>query len=156
MPSKIPLLVLCTGNSARSQMAEAFFKKYGGARFDVRSAGTEPKGVNPLSVRVMNEVGIDISGARSKHLDEFLGHWPAQILVVVCHEADLACPVVWPGILERHFWPFEDPAKATGSEEQRLEAFRRVRDEIDLKIKSWVESLPRVYMPGTKIPAKNR
>ena len=152
--NKISLLVLCTGNSARSQMAEAFFKKYGGDRFDVRSAGTEPKGVNPLTVRVMNEIGIDLSEARSKHLDEFLGHWPVQILVIVCHDADATCPAVWPGILERHMWPFEDPAKATGSEEQRLDEFRRIRDEIGQKIKTWVASLPRIYMPGAKMPAK--
>ena len=152
---KFKILVLCTGNSARSQIAEAFLKKYGSERFDVRSAGTEPKGVNPLTVRVMNEIGIDLSDARSKHLNEFLGVWPAQIVLIVCNDADKACPAVWPGVLERLVWPFEDPARATGSEEERLEVFRRVRDEISGKIKSWVAALPRDYMPGTKLAAKS-
>lgn len=146
--SKYNILVLCTGNSARSQMAEYFLRKYGNERFNVYSAGTDPKGVNPLTVRVMNEIGIDMPNARSKNLDEYLGVLPVQILVIVCHDADQKCPAVWPGVLERHFWPFEDPAAATGSEEVRLESFRRVRDTIDAKIQSWVENLPENYTPG--------
>jgi len=146
--SKYNILVLCTGNSARSQMAEYLLRKYGSERFNVYSAGTDPKGVNPLTVRAMNEIGIDMSDARSKNLDEYLGKLPVHILIVVCHDADQKCPAVWPGVLERNFWPFEDPAAATGSEEVRLESFRRVRGVIDAKIQTWVENLPETYTPG--------
>lgn len=148
--SKYTILVLCTGNSARSQMAEYLFRKHAGDRFNVCSAGTEPKGVNPFTVRAMKEIGIDMSDARSKNLDEFLGKLAVHILVVVCNDADQKCPAVWPGVLERLFWPFEDPAAATGSDEVRMESFRRVRDVIDAKIQTWLKSLPENYTPGFK------
>jgi arsenate reductase (thioredoxin) len=151
MPTqKLNVLVLCTGNSARSQMAEYFIKKHGANRFNAFSAGTDPKGVNPLTIAVMKEVGIDLSDARSKNLDEFLGRTQVHILVIVCGDADRKCPAVWPGVIERHFWPFEDPAAATGSEEVRLESFRRVRGQIDAKIKSWIDSLPANYVPSLR------
>ena len=132
--SKPNLLVLCTGNSARSQMAEAFFRKHGSDLFNAYSAGTEPKGLNPLTVEVMAEKGIDMSGYRSKNLTEYLGHVFMHTLVIVCHDADNKCPAVWPGVFERLFWPFEDPAGTGGSEEERKAAFRKVRDQIKAKI----------------------
>src|SRR5688500_7247703 len=103
------VLFLCTGNSARSQMGEAMMRKRAGDRFEVYSAGTEPKGVHPLTVRVLQEVGIDASEARSKGVKELLGKAPVHHLIVVCSDAEQNCPSVWPGVINRMFWPFEDP-----------------------------------------------
>jgi arsenate reductase len=139
--SKPGVLFLCTGNSARSQMAEALLRKRAGDRFEVYSAGTEPKGINPLTTRVLNEIGLDISGQRSKGVKELLGQIPVRHLIVVCQDADRSCPTVWPGVLNRMFWPFDDPAAAKGSEQQRLEKFRSVRDQIDERIERWLEEL---------------
>lgn len=136
--SKQRVLFLCTGNSARSQMAEAFLRKYGGHSFEAHSAGLEPKGVNPLTVRVMDEVGIDISGQRSKGIDTYLGKGLFQVLVTVCNDADKNCPAVWPGVEMRLHWSFEDPARFEGSEAERLSKFREVRDLIEGQIKQWV------------------
>src|SRR5437867_2841898 len=111
------VLVLCTGNSARSQMAEAFLRKYQGGRFDVHSAGTEPKDrVHPLAVRVMQEVGIDISGQRPKSTSAFLGRLPVRHLLIVCDKANQSCPRVWPGSYSRNYLPFDDPAAFVGTE----------------------------------------
>lgn len=139
--SKPGVLFLCTGNSARSQMAEALLRKRAGDRFEVYSAGTEPKGINPLTTRVLNEIGLDISGQRSKGVKELLGQIPVRYLIVVCQDADRSCPTVWPGVLNRMFWPFDDPAAAQGSEQQRLEKFRAVRDQIDERIELWLDEL---------------
>ena len=136
--SKARVLFLCTGNSARSQMAEAFLRKYGGEIFEPYSAGLEPKGVNPLTVRVLDEVGIDISNQTSKSLDTYLGKTSFQYLVTVCDDADQNCPVGLPGIDERVHWSFEDPARFEGTEEEKLAKFREVRDLIEEKIKLWV------------------
>ncbi|HLX63155.1 MAG TPA: arsenate reductase ArsC [Planctomycetota bacterium] len=133
------LLVLCTGNSARSQIAEAFFRKHGSDLFNAYSAGTDPKGINPLTVEVMAERGIDMSCHRSKNLTEYLGHLPVHTLIIVCGGADKKCPVVWPGIFERLFWPFDDPAAAEGARSERLDEFRRVRDQIEEKIVAWLK-----------------
>src|SRR5437867_1265770 len=106
MESKPIVLILCTGNSARSQMAEAFLRKYQGERFDVRSAGTAPAPrVNPVAVAVMAEKGIDISGQRPKHTDEFLGKLPVRYLLIVCDNANQTCPRTWPGTYSRFFLP---------------------------------------------------
>ena len=94
------VLFLCTGNSARSQMAEAFIHKHADDRFEAHSAGLEPKGLNPLTVKVMNEIGIDISAHRSKHMNEFL-HTPIETVITVCGVADQACPI-FPGQVNRH------------------------------------------------------
>lgn len=136
--SKQRVLFLCTGNSARSQMAEAFLRKYGNGQFEVHSAGLEPKGVNPLTIRVMHEAGLDISGQTSKGLDAYLGKTLFQTLITVCDDADRNCPTVWPGVNTRLHWSFEDPAKFEGSEEEKLAKFREVRDRIENKIKEWV------------------
>lgn len=123
------VLVLCTGNSCRSQMAEAFLARDAGARLRVASAGTHPTIVNPLTVRVLAERGIDWSTARSKSMDEFLDQ-PFDRVITVCDEAAEACPV-FPGAGQRIHVGFEDPAAVAGSESIRLEAFRRIRDEIE-------------------------
>jgi arsenate reductase len=135
--SKQRVLFLCTGNSARSQMAEAFLRKYGGSDFEPHSAGLEPKGVNPLTVRVMDEVGIDISSQRSKGIDTYLGKMLFHYLITVCDDADQNCPTVWPGVNTRMHWSFEDPAKFEGTEAEKLAKFREVRDLIENKVKSW-------------------
>jgi arsenate reductase len=136
--SKPALLVLCTGNSARSQMAEAIFRDRAGDRFDVLSAGTEPAPrVHPLAVEVMAELGLDLSAHRPKHLRELLGTAPVHTVVIVCDGAARSCPAVWPGARERLLWPFPDPAAADGSEEERRATFRAVRDAIAARVDAW-------------------
>ena len=132
------VLFLCTGNSARSQMAEAFLRKYGGDRFEAHSAGLEPKGINLFTVKVMDEVGIDVSGQTSKGVDVYLGKVLFQFLVTVCDDADKNCPTVWPGVNTRMHWSFQDPAAVVGTDEEKLAKFREVRDKIETKIKTWL------------------
>jgi arsenate reductase (thioredoxin) len=136
--SKRRVLFLCTGNSARSQMAEAFLHKYGSDSFEPHSAGLEPKGVNPLTVKVMKEAGIDISDRTSKGIETYLGKIHFQYLVTVCDDADKNCPTVWPGVNTRMHWSFEDPARFEGTEAEKLAKFREVRDLIEQKVKQWV------------------
>ena len=132
------VLFLCTGNSCRSQMAEGFLRKYAGDRFDVASAGTDPQPrVHPLAVRVMNEVGIDIAEQHPKPLRQFLGSAPVRHVLIVCDHANATCPRIWPGAYTRTYMPFDDPAAFRGTDEQMLEAFRRVRDEIGQAIRTW-------------------
>jgi arsenate reductase len=120
----IRVLFVCTGNSARSVMAEALLRRYGGDDFEVYSAGTEPKGINPLTLRVLADAGIDGSFARSKSVTEFLGqHF--DYVITVCDQARQSCPV-FPGVHETLHWGYEDPAEAEGTEEERLAVFRRV------------------------------
>lgn len=120
----IRVLFVCTGNSARSVMAEALLRKRGGAAFEVHSAGTEPKGINPLTLRVLEEAGIDASWARSTSVSEYLGqHF--DYVITVCDQARQSCPV-FPGVHESLHWGYEDPAEAEGSEADRLAVFRRV------------------------------
>jgi arsenate reductase (thioredoxin) len=127
--SKPAVLILCTGNSCRSHMAEGFLRAAAGELVNIQSAGSKPAGyVHPLSIKVMAEVGIDISGHRSKHLKEFLDQ-PIHTVITVCGNMDRACPI-FPGQVNRYHWPFLDPAKATGSEEEILACFRKVRDEM--------------------------
>lgn len=126
---KPTVLILCTGNSCRSHLAEGLLRAAAGDLFNVASAGSKPTGyVHPLAVRVMSEIGIDISAHTSKHMNEFLGG-PVETVVTVCGNADQACPV-FPGQVNRHHWPFADPAHAMGTEEEQLAVFRQVRDEI--------------------------
>lgn len=128
-PPPVRVLFVCTGNSARSIMAEALLRHRSGARFDVFSAGTHPKSVNPLALRALAEVGIDASPAGSKSVDEFAGQ-PFDYVITVCDEAREACPV-FPGARRTLHSGFEDPAAAEGTDEERLAVFRRIRDEID-------------------------
>jgi len=132
------VLFLCTGNSARSQMAEAFLRKYGGEQFEAYSAGLEPKRLNPFTIKVMQEVGIDVSGQRSKGTGEYLGIILFQYLITVCDDAEKNCPSTWPGISNREYWSFQDPAVVDGSDDEKLAKFREVRDQIEARIKSWL------------------
>lgn len=140
--SKPAVLFLCTNNAARSQMAEALLRTKAAEAFDVYSAGTDPKpAIDPLTVRVMREVGIDVSGQHPKGLLEYLGRLPVRVAISVCPRAEDKCPTLWPGALARLEWPFEDPAACAGSDEERLEKFRAVRDQIDRKITDWLTQL---------------
>jgi arsenate reductase (thioredoxin) len=127
--TKHKVLILCTGNSCRSHLAEGFLRAAAGDILDVQSAGSKPAGyVHPLAIKVMQEVGIDISKHTSKHLSQFLDQ-KIETVITVCGNADQACPI-FPGQVNRYHWAFYDPAKATGSEEEILKVFRQVRDEI--------------------------
>jgi len=126
---KPTVLILCTGNSCRSHLAEGILHAAAGDLLNVQSAGSKPAGgVHPLAVRVMKEIGIDISGHHSKSLNEFLQQ-PVETVITVCGNMDQVCPV-FPGQVNRHHWGFDDPARATGTEEEKLAVFRRVCDEI--------------------------
>jgi arsenate reductase len=132
------VLFLCTGNSARSQMAEAFLRKYGGDQFEAYSAGLEPKGLNSLTIQVMQEVGIDVSQQQSKNVGIYLGKVLFQYLITVCDNAEKNCPSTWPGISKREHWFFEDPAAFVGEDEAKLAKFREARDQIETRIKTWL------------------
>ena len=136
------VLFLCTANSARSQIAEAFLRKYGGERFEAHSAGLEPKEIHPLTIQVMREAGIDFSGQHSKGIDQYLGKVLFQYLITVCDDAEKNCPRTWPGVNTRLHWSFEDPARFEGTDEQKLAKFRQVRDMIEQKVLAWVKSQP--------------
>lgn len=129
LTNKPTVLILCTGNSCRSHLAEGILRATAGEILNVQSAGSKPAGyVHPLSIKVMQEIGIDISKHHSKHLDEFLKQ-DVETVITVCGNADQACPI-FPGQANRHHWLFVDPAHAKGSEEEVLQVFRQVRDEI--------------------------
>jgi len=127
--AKPTVLILCTGNSCRSHLAEGILREVAGDILDVQSAGSKPAGyVHPLAVAAMKEIGIDISAHRSKSMTEFMDK-KVETVITVCGNADAACPI-FPGQVNRHHWPFEDPAHAPGTEAEKLEVFRRVRNEI--------------------------
>lgn len=140
MGDKQNVLFVCSHNSARSQMAHGWLDRLAGDRFEVASAGVEPGVLNPLTVRVMGEVGIDLSTHMARDIKEYLGRWKVDFLIIVCDKASQTCPRIWPGVGERLEWSFDDPSAAQGSEEQRLEVFRRVRDEIRETVEQWIES----------------
>lgn len=131
----IRVLFLCTHNSARSQMAEGFLRALGGDRFEVHSAGTEATRVHPLAIAALREQGIDISGQRSKTLDEYLGQRFAYV-ITVCDSARDACPV-WPGVAQRFHWSFPDPSQAEGNEAARLAVFQQVAADIRTRIEAF-------------------
>lgn len=138
-------LILCTGNSCRSHLAEGLLRSLAPDLFEVFSAGSAPAGyVHPIAIEVMAEIGIDISQHESKHLDQFLDQGISTV-VTVCGNADQACPT-FPGQVNRYHWPFPDPAHATGSEEEVRAVFRRVRDDIRLTLTAYLhgfrENLP--------------
>ncbi len=137
--SKTQVLFLCTGNSARSQMAEAFLRKYGGDAFEAYSAGLEPKGINPYTERVMNEIGIGLNGQWSKGVSEYMGKKHFGYLITVCDDAEERCPATFPGVGQRLHWSFEDPAAFVGSDDETLRKFREIRDQIEHRIKEWVK-----------------
>jgi arsenate reductase len=137
------ILFLCTGNSARSQMAEALLRHLGGDRFEVYSAGTKPKAeIFPPVVEAMREIGLDMSGQKPKGVEAFLGRVHFDKVVIVCDGAERNCPSIF-GASQRLFWPFDDPAAATGSDEEVLAECRRIRDEIGDRITDWLKDQPR-------------
>ena len=136
---KTRVLFLCTGNSCRSQMAEASLRAYGGDAYDVYSAGLIPKTIDPLVYRVMAEEGIDLSGQRSKGMDEYQGKVDFDYVITVCADDDQNCPVFYSKTAQQLHWPFDDPTKFMGSEAERLEKFRDTRDAIASRIKQWVD-----------------
>lgn len=140
------VLFVCTGNSARSVMAEALLRRHGGDRFEVHSAGTEPKGVNPLTLRVLDEAGIDASWARSKSVQEYLGQ-SFDYVITVCDEARQVCPV-FPGQHESMHWGYEDPAAAEGTEEERLRVFRRVFTQLGERVAQFATVATRQHQPA--------
>jgi len=135
---KIKILFLCTGNSCRSQMAQACLRVWGGDRFEVYSAGLEPHGIHPHTIRAMEETCYDMNGHRSKHLDEYKGKMNFYFLITVCSNAEERCPY-FPGMSTRMHWHFEDPAAFEGPEEEKLALFRQVRDQIKARIQSWLD-----------------
>lgn len=138
MIDKTRVLFLCTGNSARSQIAEAFLRKYAGDRFEAHSAGLEPKGINPYTRRVLAEIGMDMADHSSKDLSVYLGKLHFGYLITVCSNAEERCPI-FPGVGVRLHWPFEDPAAFEGSDDEKLAKFREVRDQIEARIRAWLE-----------------
>jgi arsenate reductase (thioredoxin) len=139
------VLFICTGNTARSQMAEGFLRALASERFDAYSAGLEPGELNPLTVQVMKERGIDVSGQHAKGLDEYLGKLSFAFVITVCDRAAQKCPI-FPGTGERLHWSFEDPAEAVGDDMQRLAQFRAVRDLIEARVREWLAASPDVVV----------
>jgi arsenate reductase (thioredoxin) len=139
--NKSKVLFLCTGNSARSQMAEAFLRAYAGDRFEAYSAGLQPKPIHPLTRQVMNEIGFELEGQRAKDVTEYLGKVHFGYLITVCDEAERNCPKTFPGLGARMHWSLDDPAAFEGTGDERLAVFRRVRDEIRERVRTWVGRL---------------
>lgn len=136
---KSNVLFLCTGNSARSQMAEAFLRKYADDRFEAHSAGLKPSTINPFTIRVMEEIHFDMTGHHAKSVRDFLGWSNFGTIITVCTKAEENCPSTFPGRPTKLAWSFEDPAAFEGSDEAKLEKFREVRDQIDTKIQDWLK-----------------
>jgi arsenate reductase len=134
------VLILCTGNSARSQMAEGLLRELASDCYVVFSAGSKPSSVNPLAIQVMHERGIDISTYRSKHLNEFLS-LPFDYVITVCDNAAETCPF-FPGRAQRIHWSFPDPAAVEGTEAEKLSAFRQVRDDLEAQLRTWIAEQP--------------
>lgn len=145
MPDKKPVvLFLCTTNTCRSQMAEALLRHHAGDRFEVISAGLEPgPEVHPLALRVIEEKGMSTAGLRPKNVREFLGFVRVRWAIIVCSRAAESCPVAWPDWSERLHWPIDDPATAVGTDDERLTVFRRVRDELEARITTWLSTLDK-------------
>ena len=135
------VLFLCTHNSSRSQMAEGLLRARGGAAFEVFSAGTEPRSVHPLAIQAMSELGIDISGHTAKGIDAFATEPPMDLVITVCYEAQEACPH-FPRTRQQVHWGFPDPSRVTGTEAERLAAFRHIRDLIAVKINLFLGRRP--------------
>ena len=140
--TKKTVLFLCSGNSCRSQMAEAFLRREAGDRLEVFSCGLEAEPIHPMTIEVMREVGIDLvaAGHSSQVVSDYLGKISVAHLIIVCDRAARNCPKIWPGALNRIVWPFDDPASVEGDQDGKLAEFRRVRNEIETKIKQWLKS----------------
>jgi len=142
VPEKLQVLILCTANSARSQMGEGLLRRLGGDKVDVYSAGRAPSSVNPLAIKAMRERGIDISSHHSDHLDQFLDR-EFDYVITVCDSAAESCPV-FPGRVERIHWSFPDPAAVTGDETALLKSFVDVRNGLEKKLSAWLKSHNRL------------
>ena len=147
MSKKKTVLIVCTHNAARSQMAEGWFRHLAGDRFDVHSAGLEPTQVHPLAIEVMNEAGVDISQQQATHLREHMGRLTAHYLIIVCAQAESQCPRMFPGMLKREFWPFEDPSAGDGSDSEMRDRFRETRDQIRDTLERWLASTDEAETP---------
>ena len=132
------VLFLCTGNSARSQMAEALLRHHAGDRFEACSAGLHPRDIHPMALRVLSDVGVGTDGLCPKGVNEFLGRTPVNVAITVCEKAQQSCPRVFPFAGDHLYWPFEDPAAFEGDEKEKLQKFREVRDQIDDRIRQWL------------------
>lgn len=139
MSDAAKVIFLCTGNSARSQMAEAFLREYGEDQYEAHSAGLKPKGIHPLTVKVMEEVGISLEGQSSKGVGEYLGKVHFPYVFTVCGHAEENCPSVFLTQGKHVHWGFEDPAAFEGSHQEKLDKFRGIRDQIKEKILNWLE-----------------
>lgn len=137
------VLFLCTGNSARSQMAEAMVRARASDRYEVHSAGLAPTQVRPETLAVLREAGIPIDGLRSKGVEEYLGKMHIHFLITVCGQAERDCPRIWPVGGIRIFWPVDDPASVVGSEEERYAAFQQARDEVSRRVDAWLAEQER-------------
>ena len=146
MGTDIRVLILCSANSARSQMAEGLLRHFGGERVHVRSAGVAPARVHPLAIRAMDGIGVDIRGQRSQHVDEYLQE-RFDTVIIVCDRAAETCPI-FPATVQRIHWSLPDPAAAEGSEAERLAAFERVRDELRLRLRAWLANIPEGAAAG--------
>ncbi len=135
MPARV--LFLCTGNSARSQMAEGLLRYFAGDHFEVYSAGLEPKGVNLYAIQVMEEIGLDISGYQSKSVMDYVGRVHMGVVITVCSKAEERCPI-FPFTTQRLYWPFKDPAAFVGTPAETLAEFREVRDQISARLQAWL------------------
>jgi arsenate reductase len=136
------VLFLCTGNSARSQMAEALLRKHAGDRFEIHSAGLDPTPINPFTIKVLEEIGVDSSQHVSKPLSTYLGNTHFSYLITVCSNAEERCPM-FPGMGMRMHWPFEDPAAFEGSDEAKTAKFREIRNLIEERILDWLAESPQ-------------
>jgi arsenate reductase (thioredoxin) len=136
--NKTKVLFLCTGNSARSPMAEALLRHHAGDQFEVYSAGLEPKDIHPNTEKVMQEIGIPLTGHYSKNVREYMGKLHFGYLITVCANAEEKCPTTFPGVGRRLHWAFDDPAAFEGTDEENLRKFREVRDQIDERIRAWL------------------
>jgi arsenate reductase len=136
MPARV--LFLCTGNSARSQMAEGLLRHFAGDHFEVYSAGLDPKPVNPYAIRVMHEIGLYISSHTSKDVMDYLGRVHMGTVITVCSNAEARCPI-FPFSTQRLYWPFEDPAAFVGTPEETLQKFRDIRDQISERLQAWLK-----------------
>ncbi|HEX41537.1 MAG TPA: arsenate reductase ArsC [Phycisphaerales bacterium] len=141
MTDKKTVLFLCTTNSCRSQMAEAFLKKHAGDRFDIYSAGLDPAEIHPMTRQVMAEVALDLHGQYAKGVRVYLGQFFVHYLIIVCAGANESCPKLWPSVGKRLFWPFDDPAYFQGTDDERRQQFRRLRDRIEERILGWLKDL---------------
>ena len=142
MNDKPRVLFVCTHNAARSQMAEALLRQHAGERFEASSAGLDPTEVHPLTRQVLAEVGVEASGLFAKPLRDFLGRASVRYAIIVCQRAEESCPRIFPFATRTLVWSFDDPAALEGSGERQLAKFRRVRDEIDGRIRQWLREAP--------------